>query len=198
MGRTDDCQFDGLSWQTQHVNELSHVQLTDKWGRVSTNQVNSCGTGCVKSTLARSRGELFWTIPCDEFGGNLIKSYGASIRYVLEHDGRATESAYVCASIRGAANTYFSRCAQMPPSGRQAAIELHENTWMQSNNKPVTRERFMMLLARCKTVSIRAKFHSDAHQVQLSALQFDKASSGHAGSPVSTVEMCRCPAGYEG
>jgi len=199
MGRSDTCQFTGLKWATIDIQSVRGVKLTDKWGRVSDNSVRTCGTGCVQSTLQASAvSELYWTIPCEEFGNNLVTSYGSTIRYKINYNGHQQASAFVCASIRGQSSTYFSRCNSIPQSGADSTFELHENTWMQPNNKAVTRERFMMLLARCKTISIRAKFNSDTNQVSLSNIQYDKAIDGNTGNPVSTVETCECPVGYTG
>lgn len=199
MGRSDTCQFDGLKWASFGVPSLDGVKVTDKWGRVSDSVVKSCGAGCVKSTLSVSAvNELYWTIPCESLGENLVTSYGSSIRYTVNYNGHQQANIFVCASIRGDTSTYFSRCNTIPRSGEQSTFQLHENTWMHPNNKAVTRDRFMMLLAKCKTVSIRAKFNSDTTTISLSNVGYEKAINADSGNPVSTVETCQCPEGYEG
>ena len=198
MGRSDTCNFDGLTWDSRKVSTLREISLTDKWGRPSDIFVESCGVGCAKSNFKGSQ-NLFWTIPCESFGSNLVTSYGSSVSYKLDFDGSRGQNNFICASIRGSHSTYFSQCSRMPKSGDEVTFDLHENTWMQTNNKPVTRERFMMLLAQCKKVSIRASFNQDSTMAKISNVKYEKASNkADSRIPASTVEICSCPVGYEG
>ena len=200
MGRSEDCTFDGLAWTKMQTGTLQDIILTDKWGRNSNIETNSCGVGCKQAKLnQQSHTELFWNIPCGEFDENLVRSYGASIRYNIDFDGQTPDKGYICAAIRGGKSTYFSTCSKIPESKTLAGFELHEHGFMQTNNKQVTRERFMMALAQCKSISVRAHFNADTTRVRISNVHYGKAiESRDESQAVSTVEQCTCPVGYEG
>ena len=105
-----------------------------------------------------------------------------------------------CASIRGASTTIFAMCYdQKPEPGREFGITLHEDSWIQISNKPLTRELMMMVLAEVKSFSIRSNINLDTTQVGIKNINYGKAvEPSKTLNPLPTVEKCNCPKGYTG
>ncbi|CBY38048.1 unnamed protein product, partial [Oikopleura dioica] len=200
MGRSDDCSFDKLNWSTVQAKQLKGTQLTDKFARSRDNEVRSCGIGCLFATLTISENyDAFWTIPCSVLGGELVQSYGAALRFDLEFNGRVHNKGYECAIIRSRHEPdLIQSCGPSPHTKGPNSIELHENSFARRNGKSVTRENFLMSLATCETISIRAQFNKDGSSVKISNVELDKALANRGEQNAATVELCECPVGYQG
>ncbi|CAG5113610.1 Oidioi.mRNA.OKI2018_I69.chr2.g7700.t1.cds [Oikopleura dioica] len=200
MGRSDDCSFDKLKWSTVQAKQLTGTHLTDKFGRSKDNEVRSCGIGCLYAPLKISENyDAFWTVPCSVLGGELVQSYGASLRFELEFNGQVHNKGFECAIIRSRHEPdLIQSCGPSPHTKGANSIELHENSFARRNGKSVTREDFLMSLATCETISIRAQYNKDGSSVKISNVEIDKALPDRGEQNAATVELCQCPVGYEG
>ena len=106
---------------------------------------------------------------------------------------------YECAIIRSRHEPdLIQSCGPSPHTKGPNSIELHENSFARRNGKSVTRENFLMSLATCETISIRAQFNKDGSSVKISNVELDKALANRGEQNAATVELCECPVGYQG
>lgn len=66
------------------------------------------------------------------------------------------------------------------------------------NNKPVSREELMMVLADLAGLRIHALYFTQTQRLGLGEVGLEETSLGGTGGPGNTVEQCSCPPQYTG
>lgn len=66
------------------------------------------------------------------------------------------------------------------------------------NNKPVSREELMMVLANLIGLRIHALYFTQTQRLSLGEVGLEETSREGTGGPGNTVEQCSCPPQYTG
>lgn len=66
------------------------------------------------------------------------------------------------------------------------------------NNKPVSREELMMVLADLVGLRIHALYFTQTQRLSLGEVGLEETSQEGTGGPGNTVEQCSCPPQYTG
>ncbi len=148
----------------------------------------------------------YWSLP-QEFLGNKIGSYGGQLNYTIRYDrgflSRPNDDPDVQISGNGITLIYKHNKPFQGGIANTVSIPIYENVWLLSNGQRATREKLMMALADIDSLLLKATYSSDAMSVSLLEVNLDIAidRSGSVGGflrEASSVELCRCPIGYQG
>lgn len=83
------------------------------------------------------------------------------------------------------------------------SVPLFENHWLSSDGQRLSREKLMTVLADIDLFLLKATHSSDVIAVSLLSVTLDIAVDRQSGgrnlvSEALSVELCRCPIGYQG
>lgn len=85
---------------------------------------------------------------------------------------------------------------QLKPDERLCDLQ---GNWRHAiNNRPVSREELMVVLARLLGVRIRALYFTQTQRLSLGEVGLEETSPEGTGGPGNTVEQCSCPPQYAG
>ncbi|XP_072390118.1 basement membrane-specific heparan sulfate proteoglycan core protein isoform X27 [Diabrotica undecimpunctata] len=157
--------------------------------------------------LPSNRETLYWSLP-STFTGNQIKSYGGSLEYSQRFTQRP-QARYIPDKdviIIGNGITIFwtNPAEQRDGIVNPVSVRIHPSAnwfrWDQNQGpKPASREDILTTLAKIDAILIRATQSSDTVTAYLSDITLDTAVEQITGnSRATSVEVCRCPQGYEG
>uniref|UniRef100_A0AAV2LXJ7 Laminin subunit alpha-5 n=1 Tax=Knipowitschia caucasica TaxID=637954 RepID=A0AAV2LXJ7_KNICA len=150
--------------------------------------------------------DLHWHAP-KTYLGDKVSSYGGSLRYRLHTQtmrGDAllpAESSRPDVILKGNKMTlvFMEReypSAEDPHSGIVHIVEgsfLHAQT-----GNAVSREELMMVLVSLESLQIRALHSQSAHSVSIRGAVLEGAETQPSGRHANNVEICMCPANYQG
>ncbi|KAF2978342.1 hypothetical protein EK904_004374 [Melospiza melodia maxima] len=121
--------------------------------------------------------ELYWVAP-SSYLGDQVSSYGGHLRYELHSNPRRGD-------------------VFIPMESRPDVI-LKGNFRHTETHNPVSREELMMVLANLEQLQIRALFSQLSSSVSLRRVVLEMATDTATGVRASNVELCLCPANYQG
>uniref|UniRef100_A0A669CCY2 Laminin subunit alpha 3 n=1 Tax=Oreochromis niloticus TaxID=8128 RepID=A0A669CCY2_ORENI len=89
--------------------------------------------------------------------------------------------------------------APLPDRLYQGRVQLLEGNWRHAiNNRPVSREELMMVLAGLVGLRIRALYFTQSQRLSLGEVGLEGATASGTGGSSNLVEKCSCPSQYTG
>uniref|UniRef100_H3DCP0 Laminin subunit alpha 3 n=1 Tax=Tetraodon nigroviridis TaxID=99883 RepID=H3DCP0_TETNG len=148
---------------------------------------------------------LHWVAP-SSYLGNKVSSYGGFLTYQSKSFGIPSEGMTLMdrrpdVVLTGQGMTLIHMAPQVPLPDRlyQGRVQLLEGNWRHGiNNKPVSREELMMVLADLAGLRIHALYFTQTQRLGLGEVGLEETSLGGTGGPGNTVEQCSCPPQYTG
>ncbi|XP_055007957.1 laminin subunit alpha-3 [Boleophthalmus pectinirostris] len=148
---------------------------------------------------------LHWVAP-RSYLGNRVSSYGGFLTYQTKSFGIPSEGMTLIdrrpdVLLTGQSMTLVHVAPQLPNPDRiyHGRVQLVEGNWRHAgNNRPVSRQELMMVLASLVGLRIRALYFTQSQRLSLGDVGLEEASDSGTGSPGSTVEKCSCPPEYSG
>ncbi|XP_072297637.1 laminin subunit alpha-3-like [Eucyclogobius newberryi] len=148
---------------------------------------------------------LHWVAP-RSYLGNKVSSYGGYLTYQTKSFGIPSEGMTLIDKrpdvlLTGQSMTLIHVAPQLPNPDRiyHGRVQLVEGNWRHAgNNRPVSRQELMMVLAGLLGLRIRALYFTQSQRLSLGDVGLEEASASGTGSPGNTVEKCSCPPEYSG
>uniref|UniRef100_A0A8C0F1H4 Laminin subunit alpha-5 n=1 Tax=Bubo bubo TaxID=30461 RepID=A0A8C0F1H4_BUBBB len=149
--------------------------------------------------------ELYWVAP-SSYLGDRVSSYGGHLRYELHSDPRRGDVFIPMESrpdviLKGNQMSIMFLEGTYPSPGEvhEGQLQLVEGNFRHTEtHNPVSREELMMVLANLEQLQIRALFSQLSSSVSLRRVVLEMATDTAAGIRASNVELCFCPANYQG
>ncbi|XP_072557894.1 laminin subunit alpha-5 isoform X1 [Paramormyrops kingsleyae] len=153
--------------------------------------------------------DLHWQGP-RSYLGDKVSSYGGHLRYQLDSqtqhvrgDGLdlPAETFRPDVILKGSQMTvvYMEKEYPDPGSPHKGAVHLVEGSFRHAQTgNAVSREELMMVLSGLEALHIRALHAQSSLAVSLRHAVLEGANHSSSGEPASSVEMCLCPASYQG
>ncbi|XP_030319124.1 laminin subunit alpha-5 isoform X1 [Calypte anna] len=149
--------------------------------------------------------ELYWVAP-SSYLGDRVSSYGGHLRYELHSNPRRGDIFIPMESrpdviLKGNQMSIMFLEATYPSPGEahEGQLQLVEGNFRHTEtHNPVSREELMMVLANLEQLQIRALFSPLSSSVSLRRVVLEMATDSATGIRASNVELCFCPANYEG
>ncbi|XP_035378190.1 laminin subunit alpha-5 isoform X2 [Electrophorus electricus] len=146
--------------------------------------------------------DLYWHAP-RAYLGDKVLSYGGYLRYQLHTQTMRGDSLSLPSEaprpdviLKGNQMTlvYMERAYPSPDEPHEGALHLVEGSFRHAQTgNAVSREELMMVLVALESLQVRARHAQSAQAVELRA-----AKLGEAGRHANSVEICMCPASYQG
>ncbi|XP_055084301.1 laminin subunit alpha-3-like isoform X1 [Periophthalmus magnuspinnatus] len=148
---------------------------------------------------------LYWAAP-RSYLGNRVSSYGGFLTYQTKSFGIPSEGMTLIdrrpdVLLTSQSMTLIHVAPQLPNPDRiyHGRVQLVEGNWRHAgNNRPVSRQELMMVLASLVGLRIRALYFTQTQRLSLGDVGLEEASDSGTGSPGNTVEKCSCPPEYSG
>lgn len=148
---------------------------------------------------------LHWVAP-PSYLGNRISSYGGFLTYQSKSFGIPSEGMTPIGKrpdvvLTGHNMTLIHTSPQAPLPDRlyQGRVQLLEGNWRHAiNNRPVSREELMMVLAGLVGLRIRALYFTQSQRLSLGEVGLEGATASGTGGSSNLVEKCSCPSQYTG
>ncbi|XP_006786518.1 laminin subunit alpha-3-like isoform X2 [Neolamprologus brichardi] len=148
---------------------------------------------------------LHWVAP-PSYLGNRVSSYGGSLTYQSKSFGIPSEGMTPIGKrpdvvLTGHNMTLIHTSPQAPLPDRlyQGRVQMLEGNWRHAfNNRPVSREELMMVLAGLVGLRIRALYFTQSQRLSLGEVGLEGATTSGTGGPSNLVEKCSCPSQYTG
>ncbi|KAB5546449.1 hypothetical protein PHYPO_G00072140 [Pangasianodon hypophthalmus] len=151
--------------------------------------------------------DFHWHAP-HTYLGDKVSSYGGYLRYQL-HTQIMRGDALVLPSeasrpdviLKGNQMTlvYMEREYSSPEEPHEGAVHLVEGSFRHAQTgNSVSREELMMVLVALESLQIRALHSQSAQSVSLRAATLEGAEHLLTGRHANNVELCMCPANYQG
>ncbi|PKU36259.1 laminin subunit alpha-5 [Limosa lapponica baueri] len=149
--------------------------------------------------------ELYWVAP-SSYLGDQVSSYGGHLRYELHSDPRRGDVFIPMESrpdviLKGNQMSIMFLEGAYPSPGEvhEGQLQLVESNFRHTEtHNPVSREELMMVLANLEQLQIRALFSQLSSSVSLRRVVLEMATDTATGIRASNVELCFCPANYQG
>ncbi|KAM9371956.1 LOW QUALITY PROTEIN: laminin subunit alpha-5 [Phaethornis superciliosus] len=149
--------------------------------------------------------ELYWVAP-SSYLGDRVSSYGGHLRYELHSNPRRGDIFIPMESrpdviLKGNQMSIMFLEATYPSPGEahEGQLQLVEGNFRHTEtHNPVSREELMMVLANLEQLQIRALFSPLSSSVSLRRVVLEMATDTATGIRASNVELCFCPANYQG
>uniref|UniRef100_H0ZBT3 Laminin subunit alpha 5 n=1 Tax=Taeniopygia guttata TaxID=59729 RepID=H0ZBT3_TAEGU len=149
--------------------------------------------------------ELYWVAP-NSYLGDQVSSYGGHLRYELHSNPRRGDVFIPMESrpdviLKGNQMSIMFLEGAYPSLGEahQGRLQLVEGNFRHTEtHNPVSREELMMVLANLEQLQIRALFSQLSSSVSLRRVVLEMATDTATGVRASNVELCFCPANYQG
>ncbi|KAK1801637.1 hypothetical protein P4O66_022279, partial [Electrophorus voltai] len=150
--------------------------------------------------------DLYWHAP-RAYLGDKVLSYGGYLRYQLHTQTMRGDSLSlpseaprpdVILKVPSPGNqmtlVYMERAYPSPDEPHEGALHLVEGSFRHAQTgNAVSREELMMVLVALESLQVRVRHAQTAQAVELRA-----AKLGEAGRHANSVEICMCPASYQG
>ncbi|XP_004542775.2 laminin subunit alpha-3 isoform X3 [Maylandia zebra] len=148
---------------------------------------------------------LHWVAPLS-YLGNRVSSYGGFLTYQSKSFGIPSEGMNLIGKrpdvvLTGHNMTLIHTSPQAPLPDRlyQGRVQMLEGNWRHAiNNRPVSREELMMVLAGLVGLRIRALYFTQSQRLSLGEVGLEGATTSGTGGPSNLVEKCSCPSQYTG
>uniref|UniRef100_A0AAV2JTK7 Laminin subunit alpha-3-like n=1 Tax=Knipowitschia caucasica TaxID=637954 RepID=A0AAV2JTK7_KNICA len=148
---------------------------------------------------------LHWVAP-RSYLGNRVSSYGGFLTYQTKSFGIPSEGMTLIdrrpdVLLTGRGMTLIHVAPQLPNPDRiyHGRVQTLEGNWRHAgNNKPVSRQELMMVLASLVGLRIRALYFTQTQRLSLGDVGLEEASDSGTGGAGNTVEKCSCPVQYSG
>ncbi|XP_056913723.1 LOW QUALITY PROTEIN: laminin subunit alpha-3-like [Takifugu flavidus] len=148
---------------------------------------------------------LHWVAP-SSYLGNKVSSYGGFLTYQVKSFGIPSEGMTLMdrrpdVVLTGQGMTLVHVAPQVPLADRlyQGRVQLLEGNWRHAiNNRPVSREELMMVLADLVGLRINALYFTRSQRLSLGEVGLEETTRDGTGGPGNTVEQCSCPPQYTG
>uniref|UniRef100_A0A8C3MQ95 Laminin subunit alpha-5 n=1 Tax=Geospiza parvula TaxID=87175 RepID=A0A8C3MQ95_GEOPR len=149
--------------------------------------------------------ELYWVAP-SSYLGDQVSSYGGHLRYELHSNPRRGDVFIPMESrpdviLKGNQMSimFLEGAYPSPGEAHQGQLQLVEGNFRHTEtHNPVSREELMMVLANLEQLQIRALFSQLSSSVSLRRVVLEMATDTATGVRASNVELCLCPANYQG
>ncbi|XP_054701379.1 laminin subunit alpha-5 [Grus americana] len=149
--------------------------------------------------------ELYWVAP-SSYLGDRVSSYGGHLRYELHSDPRRGDVFIPVESrpdviLKGNQMSIMFLEGTYPSPGEvhNGQLQLVEGNFRHTEtHNPVSREELMMVLANLEQLQIRVLFSQLSSSVSLRRVVLEVATDTATGIRASNVELCFCPANYQG
>ena len=154
----------------------------------------------VKNSEVKLDESIYFIAP-KPFIGDKVTSYGATIRYKIDH-GQVSSKTYEPVLVLSGMNMTLVHYAKSDVLEETVALVESEFVHLNSNMKP-SREQLLTVLSNLKAVKIRAMYSPKPHFVELVNFEFDQAvEATEEGADetrlASRAEYCTCPQNYRG
>ncbi|XP_005912783.1 laminin subunit alpha-3 isoform X3 [Haplochromis burtoni] len=148
---------------------------------------------------------LHWVAP-PSYLGNRVSSYGGFLTYQSKSFGIPSEGMNPIGKrpdvvLTGHNMTLIHTSPQAPLPDRlyQGRVQMLEGNWRHAiNNRPVSREELMVVLAGLVGLRIRALYFTQSQRLSLGEVGLEGATTSGTGGPSNLVEKCSCPSQYTG
>ncbi|XP_039877594.1 laminin subunit alpha-3-like isoform X4 [Simochromis diagramma] len=148
---------------------------------------------------------LHWVAP-PSYLGNRVSSYGGFLTYQSKSFGIPSEGMNpigkrpdVVLTGHNMTLIHTSPKAPLPDRLYQGRVQMLEGNWRHAiNNRPVSREELMMVLAGLVGLRIRALYFTQSQRLSLGEVGLEGATTSGTGGPSNLVEKCSCPSQYTG
>ncbi|XP_010149624.1 PREDICTED: laminin subunit alpha-5, partial [Eurypyga helias] len=149
--------------------------------------------------------DLYWVAP-SSYLGDRVSSYGGHLRYELHSNPRRGDVFIPMESrpdviLKGNQMSIMFLEGTYPSPGEvhEGQLQLVEGNFRHTEtHNPVSREELMMVLANLEQLQIRALFSQLSSSVSLRRVVLEMATDTATGIRASNVELCFCPANYQG
>uniref|UniRef100_U3K7L1 Laminin subunit alpha 5 n=1 Tax=Ficedula albicollis TaxID=59894 RepID=U3K7L1_FICAL len=149
--------------------------------------------------------ELYWVAP-SSYLGDQVSSYGGHLRYELHSNPRRGDVFIPMESrpdviLKGNQMSimFLEGAYPSPGEAHEGRLQLVEGNFRHTEtHNPVSREELMMVLANLEQLQIRALFSQLSSSVSLRRVVLETATDTATGVRASNVELCFCPANYQG
>uniref|UniRef100_A0A8C3NPG6 Laminin subunit alpha 5 n=1 Tax=Cyanoderma ruficeps TaxID=181631 RepID=A0A8C3NPG6_9PASS len=149
--------------------------------------------------------ELYWVAP-SSYLGDQVSSYGGHLRYELHSNPRRGDVFIPMESrpdviLKGNQMSimFLEGAYPSPGEAHEGRLQLVEGNFRHTEtHNPVSREELMMVLANLEQLQIRALFSQLSSSVSLRRVVLEMATDTATGVRASNVELCFCPANYQG
>ncbi|XP_039575088.1 laminin subunit alpha-5 isoform X1 [Passer montanus] len=149
--------------------------------------------------------ELYWVAP-SSYLGDQVSSYGGHLHYELHSNPRRGDVFIPMESrpdviLKGNQMSimFLEGAYPSPGEAHQGRLQLVEGNFRHTEtHNPVSREELMMVLANLEQLQIRALFSQLSSSVSLRRVVLEMATDTATGVRASNVELCFCPANYQG
>uniref|UniRef100_A0AAR2KUL6 Laminin subunit alpha-5 n=1 Tax=Pygocentrus nattereri TaxID=42514 RepID=A0AAR2KUL6_PYGNA len=151
--------------------------------------------------------DLHWHAP-PAYLGDKVSSYGGYLRYQLHTQMMRGDSLYLPSEasrpdviLKGNQMTlvYMEREYSSPEQPHEGVLHLVEGSFRHAQTgNAVSREELMMVLVALESLQIRALHAQSAQAISLRAAVLEGAERLSAGHHANNVEICLCPASYQG
>ncbi|XP_072512537.1 laminin subunit alpha-5 isoform X2 [Salminus brasiliensis] len=151
--------------------------------------------------------DLHWHAP-HTYLGDKVSSYGGYLRYRLHTQMMRGDALYLPSEtsrpdviLKGNQMTlvYMEREYSSPEQPHEGLVHLVEGSFRHAQTgNAVSREELMMVLVALESLQIRALHSQSAQAVTLRAAVLEGAEHLPSGRHANNVEICLCPASYQG
>ncbi|XP_043984093.1 laminin subunit alpha-5 isoform X1 [Gambusia affinis] len=151
--------------------------------------------------------DLHWHAP-KKYLGDKVSSYGGSLRYRLHTQTMRGDTLPLPAEasrpdiiLKGNQMTlvFMEREYSAPEDLHLGIVHIVEGSFRHARTgNPVSREELMMVLVNLESLQIRALHSQSAHSVSLHGAVLEGAADLTSGRHANNVEICMCPANYQG
>uniref|UniRef100_A0AAZ3R377 Laminin subunit alpha-5 n=1 Tax=Oncorhynchus tshawytscha TaxID=74940 RepID=A0AAZ3R377_ONCTS len=151
--------------------------------------------------------DLFWHAP-RTYLGDKVSSYGGYLRYRLHTQtmrgdvlSLPTEASRPDIILKGNQMTlvFIEREYSSPEQPHMGIVHMLEGSFRHAQTgNVVSREELMMVLVGLESLQIRALHSQSAHTVSLRGAVLEGAQTLSTGQHATNVEICLCPANYQG
>uniref|UniRef100_A0A8B9LXF7 Laminin subunit alpha-5 n=1 Tax=Astyanax mexicanus TaxID=7994 RepID=A0A8B9LXF7_ASTMX len=151
--------------------------------------------------------DLHWHAP-QTYLGDKVSSYSGYLRYQLRTQTMRGDALYLPSEVsrpdvilKGNQMTlvYMEREYSSPEQPHEGVVHLVEGSFRHAQTgNVVSREELMMVLVALESLQIRALHAQSAQAVSLQAAVLEGAEHLPTGRHANNVEICLCPASYQG
>ncbi|XP_054159296.1 basement membrane-specific heparan sulfate proteoglycan core protein-like isoform X2 [Oppia nitens] len=148
----------------------------------------------------------YWSLP-QQFLYDKVISYGGYLNYTFRYEkgflSRPNDDPDVQIIGNGIKIIYKHNNPLMANIDNFISIPLFETQWLLSDGQRVSRDKFMTALADIESILLKATHTSDVISITLFSVTMDIAIERTTRvetylPEAHTVEICRCPIGYQG
>ncbi|KAJ3586856.1 hypothetical protein NHX12_013248, partial [Muraenolepis orangiensis] len=142
--------------------------------------------------------DLHWHAP-KTYLGDKVSSYGGYLRYRLHTQTMRGDALSLPAEGNQMTLVFMEREYSSPEEPHLGIVHLVEGSFLHAQTGNwVSREELMMVLVSLASLQVRALHSQSAHAVSLRGAVMEGAADQPSGRHANNVEICMCPANYQG